>query len=92
MKREDIEKIIHWKIIISLVGILNVSAMLPQLIKIIRHRTVESLAIEMFLIYFIVQIGLSADAFFRRNLPILICMIVSATISAAIIISILILR
>ncbi len=53
MTRDLIAKRIHWSFIIWLAGLVNVTAMLPQLARIIRTRNIEGLSLAMFMLYFL---------------------------------------
>lgn len=86
MTRERFAELIHWPKIFWLVGIVNIGAMLPQLYQIIVTRNVEALSLGMFAIYFVVQIGFGLQGYFRRDRTLLICMALSALVSAAIIV------
>lgn len=92
MNRDDLANLIKWQWIITAIGILNVSAMIPQLFQLVKNWNANSLALEMFMIYLVVQVGLGLDAFFKRNLPVCICMAISGLISITIIIIVLIIR
>jgi len=85
MRREEFAKKIHWSFIFWIIGFVNVGAMFPQLWKIISTKNIEGLAIEMFLIYFLVQIVFSAEGYFKRNYTLFVCLGLSALVSAIII-------
>src|SRR6266566_5951894 len=59
--RDLIAKRIHWSFIIWLAGMVNVTAMLPQLVRIIRTRNIEGLSLAMFVLYFLVQVAFSIE-------------------------------
>ncbi len=85
MTREEFAKKIHWPFIIWLAGFVNVGAMLPQLIKIIQTKKVEGLALEMFVIYFFIQVAFALEGYFKKNMVFLVCLGLSALVSASII-------
>ncbi len=85
MTREEFAKRIHWPIIIWTMGIVNVSAMLPQLIRLIQTQVTEGLAIQMFIIYAAVQAAFAAEGYFKRSAVLMICMTLSAIISVTVI-------
>jgi len=80
MTREEIAKKIHWSKIIWTFGIINVTAMLPQLWSIVTTRNVEGLALSMFGIYFAVQIAFSLQGFFTRDKVLMWCLGLSAIV------------
>jgi uncharacterized protein with PQ loop repeat len=92
MTREQVAKKIHWQLIIWLFGFVNVVAMLPQLWQLIATRKTEGISISMFAIYMAVQIAFSADGYFKRNKTLFVCLGLSAVLSAANIVTIIILR
>jgi len=92
MTREQFAKTIRWPVIIWSAGIINVTAMLPQLAKIVRTRNVEGLALEMFLIYFGIQVAFCLEGYFTRNKMLMVCLGLSAIVSATIITLVLSLR
>lgn len=85
MTREQFAEMIHWSWIIWTFGLINVGAMLPQLVKIARTKRVEGLSLSMFTIYFLIQVAFTLEGFFQRNTMFLVCMGLSATVSASII-------
>lgn len=85
MTREDVAKKIRWPFIIWLAGLVNVGAMLPQLAKIIQTKSTEGLALEMFVIYFLIQVAFSLEGYFTRNKMLMVCLGLSALVSATII-------
>lgn len=92
MTREEVAKKIRWDVIIWTAGLANVGAMLPQLYQIIKTRNVEGLALEMFVIYFVLQVAFSLQGFFRRDKMLMVCLGLSAVVSAIIISLVLYLR
>lgn len=92
MTREQIAKKIRWDGIVWTAGLVNVGAMLPQLCQIVKTRNVEGLSLEMFVIYFFIQVAFSLQGFFRRDKMLMICLGLSAVVSAAIIGLVLFLR
>ena len=85
MTREEVAKKIHWDLIIWTAGLVNVGAMLPQLYQIVTTRNVEGLSLGMFVIYFILQIAFSLQGFFRRDKMLMVCLGLSAIVSAVIV-------
>ncbi len=85
MTREQFAEMIHWSWIIWSFGLLNVGAMLPQLIKILLTKKVEGLSLSMFSLYFLIQVAFAFEGFFTRNIMLRVCMGFSATVSVAII-------
>ena len=67
MTRDLIAKRIHWSFIIWLAGMVNVTAVLPQLVRIIRTSNIEGLSLAMFVLYFFVQVAFSIEGFFKKN-------------------------
>ena len=85
-------KTIRWEIIIWTAGLVNVGAMLPQLYQIVTTRNVAGLSLEMFVIYFFLQVAFSLQGFFRRDKMLMVCLGLSAVVSAIIICLVLYLR
>lgn len=92
MTREVVAEKIGWRHIIWFVGLVNVTAMLPQLYSIIVTRNVEGLSLEMFLIYFAIQVCFSLEGFFTRNRMLMVCLGLSALVSAIVITLVIYLR
>lgn len=92
MTREEFAKAIRWPIWIWLIGLVNVGAMLPQLIAILQTWSVENLSLGMYIIYLVVQVGFCLEGFFRRNRMMFWTMGLSASVSVIIITLILYIR
>ncbi len=92
MTRDLIAKRIHWSFIIWLAGMVNVTAMLPQLVRIIRTGNIEGLSLAMFVLYFLVQVAFSIEGFFKKNRMLLVRMGLSALVSGTIILLVTYLR
>lgn len=85
MSREEVARKIRWSFVIWLAGLVNVGAMLPQLVQIAKTWNIEGLALQMFVIYFLVQVSFSLEGYFKRNRMLTVCMGLSALVSLAII-------
>ena len=85
MKREEVAKAIRWPLIIWIAGLVNVVAMLPQLWKIIQTNNIDGLSLEMFVIYFLIQVAFSLEGYFTRNRMFTVCLGLSALVSGTII-------
>ena len=85
MKREEFAAKIHWPSIIWLAGIANILAMLPQLYTILTTWTVKGLNLGMFVAYGLIQVAFSLQGFFRRDKMLMVCMLLSAMVSASVI-------
>ena len=92
MTRDLTAKRIHWSFIIWLAGMVNVTAMLPQLVRIIRTRNIAGLSLAMFVLYFLVQVAFSIEGFFKKNRMLMVCMGLSAVVSGMIIVLVTYLR
>jgi uncharacterized protein with PQ loop repeat len=92
VKREELARIIHWPFIIWLAGIINVGAMLPQLYKIWSTHSSKDVSEEMIWIYLVIQIAFSLQGYFRRDRMLMICLGLSAVVSAVTIMSIRLVR
>lgn len=92
MTREEVAKKIHWDRIIWTVGLVNVVAMLPQLHQIATTRNVAGLSLGMFVTYFLIQVAFSLQGYFRRDKMLMVCLGLSAVVSAIIISLVLYLR
>jgi len=67
LTREEIEKKIHWNIIFWIAGLVNMGAMLPQLYQTVKTRNVEGISLEMFIIFFFLQLAFGLQGFFRHD-------------------------
>ena len=85
MTREAVSALIHWPMIIWVVGIVNVSAMLPQLVKLIRTHETKGLSLGTVWIFFGTQTALSLEGYFTRNAMLMWCLGLSACVSAMVI-------
>ena len=85
MTRDEFADRIHWSFIIWTMGIINVGAMLPQLVRLIQTQVTEGLAIQMFVIYAAVQAAFAVEGYFKRSTVLMICMTLSAIISVTVI-------
>ena len=92
MKREDVAAKIHWAWIIWVVGLVNVGAMLPQLYQLGTTQKTEGLSLGMFWMYFGIQVAFSLEGYFKRNRMLMVCLGLSAVVSAIIIGTVLHLR
>lgn len=92
MTREQVAMKIRWSFVMWLVGIANVGAMLPQLVRIMQTKNTDGLAIEMFIIYFFIQVAFSLDGYFKKNMVLMVCVGLTAVVNAAVISMVLYLR
>jgi len=75
-----------------LIGILNIFALTPQLIQILRTRKVEGISLTMFMIFLIIQGVFALNGFFHRDKAQMVTMGLSTVITVIIIISIIMIR
>jgi len=85
MTREKFAEKIRWEWIIWIMGFVNVGAMLPQIIKTIQTQKVDNLSLETFILYFFIQVALSLEGYFKRSNMLMICLGLSAVVSATMI-------
>lgn len=85
MNREEFARRIHWAKIIWFFGIVNVTAMVPQLYAILETRNVSGISIWMFVIYAMIQVAFSLEGYFTRNRMLMVCLGLSALMSFIII-------
>ena len=85
MKREEVARKIGWSWIIWFVGLVNVVAMLPQLYTILKTQNVEGLAVGMFWTYCGLQMAFALHGYFNRDRMLMVCLGLSAVVSATII-------
>ena len=91
--REEVAKKIHWNVIVwMIVGPVNMGAMFPQLYQIITTQNVIGVSLEMFVIFFFLQLAFSLQGFFRRDNMLMISMGVCAIVTTIIISLVLCLR
>lgn len=85
MTREQVAKKIRWEWIIWSFGLINVVAMLPQLVQLwLTHKT-EGLSVWMVVLYMFIQTAFCLEGFFKRNMMFLTCMGLSALVSLSVI-------
>jgi uncharacterized protein with PQ loop repeat len=92
MTREDVARKIHWRTIIWIAGLVNVVAMVPQLIQILITHDVRGLSVGMFAIYFCIQTAFALEGYFTRNRMFMVCLGLSAAVNATVITLVLRLR
>ncbi len=92
MTRERFAALVGWSWIIWFAGLVNVVAMLPQLIRIWRTGETAGLAMEMFILYFLIQVAFSIHGFLNRDKMLMWCLGLSALVSAITIVSVIYLR
>jgi uncharacterized protein with PQ loop repeat len=85
MTRQQFASRIRWPLIVWTCGLMNVVAMLPQLIQILSTKKVENVSVSMFIIYEVIQIGFALDGFFKRNKVLMVCMTLSAIVTMSIV-------
>lgn len=85
LTREQFAEKIRWPYITWFFGILNVTAMTPQLLKLLQTHETKGLALEMFILYGVIQIAFALDGYFKRNKVLMVCLGLSAIVSATII-------
>jgi uncharacterized protein with PQ loop repeat len=86
MTREMIAQAIHWDVIFLTFGIINVGAMLPQLVQLVKTRTTDGLEPKMFWIYFMTQTAFSLQGYFRHDATLMYSLGLSAAVSMTIIV------
>lgn len=82
MTREQVASVVRWPWIIWVIGFVNVTAMLPQLYQLVETQQTEGLSVGMFFIYGVIQIAFALDGYFKRNNVLLVCMTLSAMVTA----------
>lgn len=83
MTREEVAAKIHWPFIVWASGFANVIAMMPQPIQLLRTRSTDGVAVEMFMLFFVIQIVFALEGYFKRSKVLVVCMALSAILSAA---------
>jgi len=86
MSREQVADAIGWSYIIWTFGMLNVAAMLPQIIQIIRTREVEGLSLGMFFLYLAIQVAFSLHGLFMHDDMLMVSRGLSALVTASVIV------
>lgn len=92
MKREKVATWIKWPSIIWFFGILNVVAMLPQLVSVWQTRNTEGLSLLMVLLILAVQVAYSFHGFFTRDKMLMWTVGIAAGVSITTTLSVLIIR
>ena len=90
--REEIAAMLRWDTVMWVVGMVNVTAMLPQLFNIWATRETAGLSLEMFGIYLGIQIVFAGEGFFKRSRALMVTMILSALVTTTLILSVLWIR
>jgi len=85
LTREQLAKRVHWPKIIWTAGIVNVTAMLPQLWQLLKTHETKGLSVEMFCIYLGIQICFCLEGYFKRSKMLFWCLGASAVVSSVII-------
>lgn len=86
MHKQFVESFL-WKAIILMAGLVNAIAMLPQLYSIIITKNIEGISFTMFSLFLFIQICFSVNGFLRKDRILMISLGLSALVSAAIIVS-----
>lgn len=81
MTREEFAQLVHWGTVMWVMGFVNVVAMTPQPLKILKTKNAKSVSIAMFALFFFVQVSVALDAFIHRSGGLMWSMIVSAVLS-----------
>ncbi len=85
MQREQLADAIGWTYIIWSFGMLNVAAMLPQVVQIFRTRKVDGLSLGMFFLYLAIQVAFSLHGFFFRDDMLMVSRGLSACVTLSVI-------
>lgn len=85
MTREEFAERIRWPFIIWTMGFVNVLAMVVQLIALIQVKSTAGLSLGMLFMFFVLQIAFSLEGFFKRSTVLMVCMGLSAAVTASII-------
>ena len=73
-------------------GMINVVAMLPQLLNILLTHKVEGLSLTMVSLYLAIQVCFGINGFIKRDIPFFVTMLLSAAMSISVILSTIIIR
>jgi uncharacterized protein with PQ loop repeat len=92
MTREQVADVIGWSWIVSAIGVLNVVAMLPQLVSVIRTRKTDGLSLQTFGTILLIQLGFAAHGFFTRDSTLMLSNGVAASVNLATIIFVISIR
>ncbi len=92
MTREAIAQLIGWSWIIWTIGFINVGAMVPQFIKLIKTRETKGLSMGMIGIYLGIQIAFALEGYFNHNEMLRVCMGLSAVMSLVVMLTARIIR
>lgn len=92
MTREEFAKKIHWSVIVWVVSLLNPLAMIPQVITVMFSSSTEGLSLMTTALYCLIQVALTIEGFFTRNVMLMFCFGSSTVISVAVILYVLYLR
>ena len=92
MTREQFARKIRWSLIIWTFGWVNVTAMIPQLIKVIRTHETADLSLTMFWIYLSTQVAFSLNGFIKRDRVLFVTLGLSALINLSTIATVLYFR
>ena len=67
MTRDNFVQRFHWNKIMWLVGFVNVIALIPQPLKILKTHSVKDISISMFILFFIVQMAFTIEFFLKKS-------------------------
>jgi uncharacterized protein with PQ loop repeat len=83
MTREEFLKRFKWDTVMWLVGFVNIVALIPQPMAIVRTQNVSGIAIEMFVLFAFVQTAVAIESFIKRSYGLMTSMIASAVLSVS---------
>ncbi len=82
MTREEFAQRFRWDKVMWLMGLVNVLAILPQPISILRSQNASGVSIGMFVLFILVQVSVAVESFIKRSYGLMTSMIVSVLLSA----------
>ncbi|HEY9586164.1 MAG TPA: PQ-loop domain-containing transporter [Candidatus Paceibacterota bacterium] len=81
MTREQFARTFRWDKIMWVMGFVNVVALLPQPVAIVRTHNVSGISVGMFVLFILVQASVATESFIKRSYGLMCSMIVSVLLS-----------
>ena len=82
MTREEFARRFRWNSVMWVMGFVNVVALLPQPIAILRTHNVSGVSVLMLVLFFFIQVSVAIESYIKRSYGLMTSMIISAVLSA----------
>jgi uncharacterized protein with PQ loop repeat len=81
MTREEFSKRFRWNTVMWLIGFVNVVALLPQPLEIIKTHNASGVSVGMFALFIVVQGTVAIESFIKRSYGLMTSMVISVILS-----------